>query len=33
MWTLLKKDTQMDVNIGDKVLLRSGDLKGTIGVI
>lgn len=33
MWSLLKKDTQIDVNLGDKVYLRSGDLKGTIGKI
>ena len=33
VWALLKQDTHMDVNIGDKVYLKTGDLQGTIGKI
>lgn len=33
MWRLLKQDAQIDVNVGDKVYLKTGDLKGTVGKI
>ena len=32
-WKTLKMDNQMEVNVGDKIYVIKGDLKGTIGKI